>query len=205
MECIEIRSGSGFRIAVLPTRGMNVAHAEWRGAPLAWVSPSAAAHPAYLNAHDEGGGLLSACGMQEIGSANGADGQLPRIPAKNVIADARWEGSALLFNAQGAVRETSADGQQLTLTRRIVVKAGDSKMRVVDLIENTGHLDAPLMYLYRIHVGYPVLDEGAELILPARGAEPADEASGSGDERPVPFCRSRRRRQPPRRAPDLLS
>ncbi len=180
VESIEIRSGSGFNIAVLPTRGMKVAHAEWRGAPLAWVSPSAAAHPAHLNAHDDGGGLLASFGLQDVGPSTGGRGQLPRIPAKNITADARWEGSALLLAAQGLVRETGANGEQLTLTRRIAVRAGEHKMRVVDLIENTGYVDSPFMYMYRIHVGYPALDEGAELILSARGAEPADGASEAG-------------------------
>ena len=125
-------------------------------------------------------GCSPSYGLQDVGPSTGGRGRLPRIPAKNVTADARWEGSALLLAAQGVVRETGANGQQLTMMRRIAVRAGEHKMRVVDLIENTGYVDSPFMYMYRVHVGYPVLDEGAELILPARGAEPADEASDAG-------------------------
>ena len=59
-------------------------------------------------------------------------------------------------------------GEQLLLRRRIEARVGESRLRIHDVVENVGHDRTPHMYLYHVNAGYPVVDEGAELLVPAR-------------------------------------
>jgi hypothetical protein len=65
----EFRSGSGLRFTVLLDRGLDIGPAEYRGIPLAWISPTGFAHPARFEPdgfgwlRSFGGGLLTGCGL----------------------------------------------------------------------------------------------------------------------------------------------
>ena len=187
VECAELRSGSGLSAAVLLTRGMSIGEAEWRGVSLGWVPPEGFPHPSFLGAGSERGGLLTSCGMRNVGPAcmdegesHPENGRLPCLPAYGVSAGSRWEGDSLIHYAQGSVLETGPGGERLVLTRRVSVRAGDAKLRVVDLVENAGYAASPFMYMYLIRIGFPALEEGAELAVPALGSEAADDVSEAG-------------------------
>ena len=59
-------------------------------------------------------------------------------------------------------------GEQLLLRRRIEVLLGDATIRVCDSVENVGHTPVSHMLLYHCNLGYPLLDDGSELLIPAR-------------------------------------
>jgi hypothetical protein len=54
------------------------------------------------------------------------------------------------------------------LTRRIEAELGGTSISIDDRVENRGFRPTPHMLLYHYNVGYPVLDEGAELLVPSR-------------------------------------
>ena len=68
VRAAEFRTGSGLRFTVLIDRGMDIGTADFAGRPLAWVSPTGAAHPAYHSLQKRGwmrtfhGGLMNGCG-----------------------------------------------------------------------------------------------------------------------------------------------
>jgi hypothetical protein len=45
---------------------------------------------------------------------------------------------------------------------------GKSCVKIHDEVENVGYARTPHMYLYHVNVGFPVVDEGSELLAPAR-------------------------------------
>jgi hypothetical protein len=55
----------------------------------------------------------------------------------------------------------------LRLRRRIEARVGESRLRIHDEVENVGWDPTPHMFLYHVNVGFPVVDEGAELLVPA--------------------------------------
>jgi hypothetical protein len=59
-------------------------------------------------------------------------------------------------------------GENLVLTRRIEVALGGTSLTVDDLVENQGFRPTPHMLLYHYNFGYPLLDDGAEVLLPSR-------------------------------------
>jgi hypothetical protein len=59
-------------------------------------------------------------------------------------------------------------GENLVLTRRIEAELGGASLSVDDRVENRGFRPTPHMLLYHYNFGYPLLDEGAELLVPSR-------------------------------------
>ena len=45
---------------------------------------------------------------------------------------------------------------------------GESCLKIHDEVENVGYARTPHMYLYHVNVGFPIVDEGSELLAPAR-------------------------------------
>jgi len=59
-------------------------------------------------------------------------------------------------------------GEHLLLRRRVEARVGENRFRIRDVVENVGHTRVSHMLLYHCNVGFPVVDDGAELLVPAR-------------------------------------
>ncbi len=175
---LDFYTGSGLRFTVLPDRGMDIAAAEWRGIPLVWHSSTGVPHPAYYEPQGMGwlrgfyGGLLVTCGLMNVavpsednGEHFGLHGRVSHIPAKNVSHDTFWQGDEYLLVARGKVRETRVFGENILLTRTITTRLGSNSISIEDVLENQGFEPTPLMILYHINAGFPVLDDDSELLI----------------------------------------
>ena len=60
VRAAEFRSGSGLSFTVMLDRGLDIGPAEYKGIPLAWVSPAGFVHPAFFE--PEGLGWLRTFG-----------------------------------------------------------------------------------------------------------------------------------------------
>src|SRR5947209_3950613 len=177
----ELRTGSGLSFDVLPGRGMDIGFAEYKGMPLCWRSSTGEIAAARYEPQGEGwlrgfsGGLMATCGLTTAGWPSTDAGQsLPLhgrasyLPARNVYVDGEWQGDDYVMWAQGRTRETVVFGENVRLTRRVWARLGESRLFIDDVVENLGHTPVPHMIAYHINVGFPVLDEGSELISSAR-------------------------------------
>jgi hypothetical protein len=59
--------------------------------------------------------------------------------------------------------------ENLVLRRRIEARLGESSFTIRDVVENAGHSVTSHMLLYHCNVGFPIVDEGSELLLPTGG------------------------------------
>ncbi len=190
IEAIDFRTGTGFAFTVLPGRAMDISFAEWRGIPLCWRSQTGDVAGAYYEPEGLGwlrgffGGLVATCGLAQAGApcvdegeALGLHGRIGNIAATNVTADGEWEGDQYTMWARGKVREAIVFGTNMQLTRRITARMGESRLFIEDLVENMAFEPAPHMMIYHINIGFPVVDEGAEVIAPSRVVRPRDEAA----------------------------
>ena len=180
VSAVDFYTGTGFFFTVLPDRGLDISFASYRGIPLCWRSSTGDVAPHFYETQGDGwlrsfyGGLLTTCGMVNVGSANedvdeqlGLHGRVSNIPAKNVWADTRWEGDRYQIWIQGKVRETSVFGHNLERTRRVSTELGSNSVKIEDLVENIGWQQAPLMILFHINIGWPILDQSTEFFAPS--------------------------------------
>ena len=72
------------------------------------------------------------------------------------------------------MREAELFGENLVLKRTITTIWPKKEIRIRDVIENQSFREEPLMLLYHINAGYPLLDEEAEILIPTRKTTPRD-------------------------------
>jgi hypothetical protein len=178
MRVLEFNSGGGLTFTVHPDRGMDIGQAFYRGVPLAWTSCNGeAAAPQFYDAQGFewlrtwGGGLLTGCGLTNVGGPNdapfgphGLHGRLSHLPAEEVNTLARWtDDGEYRLTASGRVRQATVFGEKLALTRTLETTLGSATITVRDAIENQGFAPVPLMLLYHMNLGWPLVDASAVL------------------------------------------
>lgn len=184
----EVRTGSGFNFSVLPGRGMDLGFAEYRGMPLCWRSSTGEVAAAFYEPEGEGwlrgfsGGLMATCGLTTAGWPSTDAGQeLPLhgrasyLPARNVHVDGDWQADEYVMWVQGRTREAVVFGENVRLTRRVWARLGESRLFIDDVVDNLGHAPVPHMLAYHVNAGFPLLDDGSELVSSAEQIEPMTE------------------------------
>jgi hypothetical protein len=192
LRVAEVQSGSGLSFTVLLDRGMDLGPASYKGMPLAWLSPTGFGHPMYYDPQainwlrTFGGGLLTGCGLTSAGAPSddgetfGLHGRLSHLPTQRIRVDEIWQGDDCSFVVEGEMRQARVFGENLRLKRNITVGLGSSKITIHDAIENLGKSPSPLMLLYHINLGFPLLGENAELVAKPHPVEPRDAVAEPG-------------------------
>ncbi len=176
-RAFEVRNGSGLSFTVYPDKGLDIGPAEYMGLPIAWMTPNGAVAPAFYD--DQGaewlrswsGGLLTTCGLLNVGppceTAEGHQGQHGRtdhIPAEEVNARCFWDGPRYVLEITGTIAQTRVFGEKLVISRTIRTWLGAPELEVADTIENRGYETMPFMLLYHMNMGWPLVDDCAELV-----------------------------------------
>jgi hypothetical protein len=192
VRVLEFRTGAGFAFEVLVDRAFDIGRCEHAGRSLAWNSGVGFAGPWYYEPEglgflrSWGGGLLTTCGIDHAlfmaedtaeqyhyppkqTEQFGLHGRVSNRPARLAGYGERWDGDECVLWAEGEVLQASVFGEQLLLRRRVEARVGESRLRIRDEIENVGFDRTPHMLLYHVNVGFPVVDEGSEVLVPPRG------------------------------------
>ncbi|MBV8991672.1 MAG: aldose 1-epimerase family protein [Solirubrobacterales bacterium] len=197
VRVLEFRTGSGFAFDVLVDRGFDIGRCALGGKPLAWESGVGVAGPWYFEPEglgflrNFGGGLVTTGGLEHVlfmaedtaehysyppkqTERYGLHGRISNRPAALRGYGERWEGDECVLWAGGDVSQASVFGEQLVLRRSIEARVGESRLIIRDEVENVGHAVTPHMFLYHVNIGWPVVDDGAELMLPATAVRARD-------------------------------
>lgn len=215
VRVLEFRTGSGFEFEVLVDRAMDIGRCEFRGRPLAWLASPGVVAPWYVEPlglgwfRAWGGGLLVTCGLDHtlLGGVDraghfhqdvrpteeyGLHGRIGFAPARLVGYGERWEGDECTLWAEGVVRQSAVFGETLELRRRIETLVGAGRLTIRDEVTNVGFDPSTHMFLYHVNVGWPVVDAGAEYLVPAADGTPVADYRTTDYRRltaPVPAAR----------------
>ena len=179
METIDIRTGSGLSFQILNDRGMGLGKADYKGIPLAWVSPILEVAPWFYQPTGNGwlgtfgGGLMTSCGLTNVGSPSivdgseiGLHGRISHIPASDVCIDKKWrKDGSYRIKITGTVFDHRVLGHSLELKRSYEIKMGESTIKIHDEICNLGNKPEPLMILYHFNFGYPLISETTKITM----------------------------------------
>jgi Domain of unknown function (DUF4432) len=203
VRVLEFRTGTGFEFDVLVDRAFDIGRCEQGGRALAWTSPTGFPGPWFYEPEglgffrSFGGGLLTTCGLDHAlfmaedtaeqyhyppkrTETFGLHGRVSNRPARLVGYGERWDGDECVLYAGGEVLQASVFGEQLLLRRRIEARVGDSRLEIADEVVNVGHDRTPHMLLYHVNAGWPLVDEGSELLVPATSVEPRGDYPAEG-------------------------
>ncbi len=189
-----LNNGTGLEISVLVDRGMALYDVSYKGIPLAFKTPLGPIHPNacsdkgfdFLNGFP--GGFLTPCGLCNVGSPCvedgrefGLHGRIGILPASQIASGGTWtHDGGYELAVSGVVRETRLFGENLSLTRKIYTRMGEPRFWIEDAVENKGQDPVPLMFLQHINLGFPLVDEGAYLLVSPCETQPRDDHAEKG-------------------------
>jgi hypothetical protein len=173
-------TGSGLEFDVNISRGMGIGAFRYKGIAFAWMSATGDVAPCYYEPRGGGldrsyaGGLMHTCGLRQVGAPCedegeelGLHGRISNIPADQVCADTYWDGDDYILFITGKVKEVSALGENIILSRRISTRLGSNEVCIEDTVENAGPMSSPHMILYHTNFGFPLIDKGSRLVIPS--------------------------------------
>lgn len=173
-----INTGTGLRYKVVFDRGMDIADAFYNQYSLAWLSHGGFTAPQPQSdkgidwLRTFGGGLLTTCGLSHVGGPEkdefgerGVHGQISNTPAEieSIIQPDPVAGK-MDMSITGVIKETKVFGPSLELRRTISGRLGEPTIKIHDEVINRGNTPIPFMLLYHFNFGYPLVDEGTEIL-----------------------------------------
>jgi len=173
-----INTGSGLRFKVVIDRAMDIADAFHNHHSLTWISHSGVTSSQPFSDHGLnwlrtfGGGLLTTCGLTHVGGpesdANGERGLhgfISNIPAEiESIVQPDLSRGRMEMSITGRMLETKVFGPTLELRRTISATLGNPSIRIHDEIVNRANTPSPHMILYHLNFGWPLVDEGTDIL-----------------------------------------
>jgi hypothetical protein len=173
-----INTGTGLRYKVVIDRGLDIADAFYNQHSLAWLNQPGITSPQPFS--DKGldwlrtfnGGLLTTCGLSHIGGPEsdefgerGLHGLISNQPAEiESILQPEPAKGRLHMSITGTIKETRIFGPSLELKRTISGILGKASITIHDEVMNRGNKSVPCMLLYHFNFGWPLADEGADII-----------------------------------------
>ncbi len=173
-----INTGSGLRFKVVIDRAMDIADAAFNQHNLPWLSHVGVTSPQPFSLHGDdwlrtfGGGLLTTCGLSHFGppeedehGTRGLHGPISNQPAEleSIVQPDPRQGQ-MEMSLTGRIRESRIFGPALELKRTISATLGQASIRIHDEVSNRGNTATPHMLLYHCNFGWPLADEGTDIL-----------------------------------------
>jgi galactose mutarotase-like enzyme len=173
-----INTGTGLRFKVVIDRAMDIAETFYSQHSIAWLSQGGITAPEPFSNYGLdwlktfGGGLLTTCGLSHVGGPEadefgqrGLHGQISNIAAEieSIIQPDPTAGK-MEMSITGRMKESRVLGPNLELKRTISATLGQATIRIHDEVVNRGNTPAPHMLLYHFNFGWPLVNEGTDII-----------------------------------------
>jgi hypothetical protein len=173
-----VNTGTGLRFKVVIDRAMDIAEAFYNEHSLAWLSHGGITYPQPFSdkgidwLRTFGGGLLTTCGLSHVGGPEsdqygdrGLHGLISNTPAEIVsIIQPDLRAGKYDMSITGIIRETKPFGPSLELRRTVSATLGKPGIRIHDEVTNKANTPAPHMLLYHFNFGWPLVDEGTDIL-----------------------------------------
>ncbi len=173
-----VNTGTGLRYKVVIDRGLDIVDAFYNQHSLAWLSHGGvtAARPDANRGlewlYSFAGGLLTTCGLTHVGGPEtdefgerGLHGRISNIPGRvESIVQPDMAPGKLQMSITAVMKESCVFGPNLELRRTISSTIGELTIRIHDVVTNLGNIAAPHMILYHCNFGWPLVDEGTDIV-----------------------------------------
>ncbi|MGI6200761.1 MAG: aldose 1-epimerase family protein [Christensenellales bacterium] len=177
MRLFEVRNGLGLAFTVSADRCADISRLSFKGDNYGYFAPCGYVAPAYYDDQGEGflksftAGFLTTCGLTAVGApctdmgeALPLHGSIGNTPAERMS----WEMEEGQIRLRAVIRDGRLFARKLALTRQIVCSTERNAFSIEDTVENQGDQSSPLMLLYHMNLGYPLLSEQLQLHIPAQ-------------------------------------
>ena len=192
-RAIDFKNGGNLEMTVVLDRAFDIPYVTYKGRNMGFVSKQGVRNPAFY--HEDGvrgflkqfsAGLLTTCGMTYAGAPGmdgrqlGLHGPFSNLPAYHVSAREDYIGDDKVFILEGSVRESCVFEENMLMRRRMTLETERDVIRIHDVLENQSFATDPVMMIYHINFGYPMLDDGARVYTSATKVAPRDAEAEKG-------------------------
>jgi Domain of unknown function (DUF4432) len=175
-RALDLRVEGGIDLRLLPDRGLDCGDAWFGGVQLSWTSPVGETAPVdYDWMRSFGGGLMTTCGLRNVGVPSEGHGQHGDYTFQKAVVEAVERSGDGVLAVRGRIAEVAALGHHLELRRIWRTRAGEGLVELDDVLVNRGRDTEPALQLYHVNLGPPLWAEGAELLLEPRATHPRDD------------------------------
>lgn len=189
LRAYEVKNGA-LQFTVMADKCLDITDVSFRGINVSFLSKPGLMGRNHFDTHgDEAlrsimGGLMFTAGLENIcppcvsgGKEYPMHGRIRTTPAEHLGADAFWQEEGYSMTITGEMREAELFGENMVLRRKITTVYPGKSIIVEDEIENQSFREEPMMLLYHCNIGWPLLSEECEIILPTLEVTPRDEAA----------------------------
>ena len=191
MRLINMRNGKGLNATFAADRCLDLYRLEYKGINLGFFSPCGYVAPEYYDKNEFlrsfTAGFITTCGITNCGRPADDEyglgymhGRIGNTPAEYVSYKADYSGVQPAITAEGVMNEAVLFSEKLQLRRKIEMFTDKNEILIHDAVENGGGTKQPLMLLYHINFGYPLLDEGIEMFVPSLEVTPYNDDAKKG-------------------------
>ena len=176
MRLVEINNGKGLELVVSPDRCGDITRLKFKGINLSYMSPCGYVSPAYYDSTDDKwlksftAGFLTTCGLENAGVPSIDESK--QYPLHGTIGNQPcehfyWTKEDGKLIVHSLTKDETIFAQKLRLSREIVVSTLENEFELSDTITNMGDKEEPIMILYHMNMGYPLLDEDSVVMIPS--------------------------------------
>ena len=189
MRFYSVRNGLGLEFTVSADRAADITRLTFQGANMSYISPCGYTAPTYYDKDGTGflksftSGFITTCGLNNIGipcedegESFGLHGTISHLPAEHIY----YTETDDEITISAEIRDAEIFRQKLILKRQYKVSKTSNHIEVLDSVENEGSRPEPLMMMYHMNMGYPLLDEHSFLSVSSNEVEPRDERAAEG-------------------------
>lgn len=189
MRLIQVRNAAGVELTISADRCADISRLIFKGNNMGYFSPCGYVGPAYYDGQGDGflksftAGFLTTCGLTAVGSPCEDDGE--QLPLHGTIANTPcdhiwWTEDEKTIRIHAEVSNSRIFSRKLALHREIVCQKFESYFTIFDSVENQGDSESPLMLLYHMNMGYPLLSEEAVVTIPSVQVAPRNGHAAQG-------------------------
>lgn len=180
MRLLQVRNGAGLAFTVAADRCADVYRLSLDGCNMGYFSPNGYVASAYYQEKGKGflksftAGFFTTCGFNNVGAPtvdNGEElplhGTVGNTPAERIW----WTETDDAIEIHAVVNDSGIFGRKLMLYRTLTCGKFVNWLKITDRIENQGDREEPVMLMYHMNMGYPLLTEKAVLEIPSKRVE----------------------------------
>ncbi len=196
VQAFDIKNGKGLHLTVFADRGMDIPFLEFKGDNMGFLSKSGISSPFSYTYTKDGAdsflrqfsaGFLTTCGVTHSGAAcedEGKElslhGRISNTIAENVYVCEEIEDDEIVLKLCGEIREARLFEENIVLHREMKIYTEQNKIKIHDTVKNKGFKKSPVVMIYHVNLGYPLLDTGAKMYFSAKHVEPQTEFAKQG-------------------------
>lgn len=184
MRLLQVRNASGMELTISADRCADISRLIFKGQNVGYFAPVGYVAPAYYDDQGDGflksftAGFLTTCGLVAVG--NGCVDQGEELPVHGTIGNTPcdriwWTEDETSIHIHAIINDSWGFGRKLVMEREIICQKKENTLTIRDTVENCGEAESPLMLMYHMNIGYPLLSEKAILDIPSVRVEPRND------------------------------